>query len=130
MARALARDDDKITVREADLELSIPTDPEVRYTLRSIGLEEARAVIKKHTKTVPRRGRNDEVVNTGAVHEELLGACLLGWEGIVDQGQPVPCTVEHALRLPGAIQFALVERAQAGQVIPSDLRAASFRQPA
>jgi hypothetical protein len=106
-------------------------DPEVEYQIRPIPTETARAIYKKHTvQQFDRRNhRKIDDTNQEAVSNELLDVCLIGWKGVVDRGQPVPCIAENKLILPTQIQAAIVDVAQQGRVTPEE-KAASFREPA
>lgn len=46
---------------------------------------------------------------------ELVAACVLGWDGFTDNGQPFPCTKENAVRLLDTLPwvFEQLEQAQA-----------------
>ncbi len=127
MARTLLNDQ-IFPVRESELELTIPADPDAVYHIRAITVDVVREVSKRHTRQVPNKvtHQREEVTDKAAVYDELLDYCLTAWEGMT--GNP-PCDQSNKRLLPPAVQAALVERAQIGQVTP-EAKAASFREPA
>jgi hypothetical protein len=130
MARQLLKEGATFEVRESDLDLEIPIDPEARYTLQPITTDYARGAYKRFTTQRPNRRTHtmEDVVDTVAVSNALLDYCIVGWSGIVEDGTAAPCDLAHKLQLPTVVQAALVERAQIGG--SAERRAASFREPA
>lgn len=128
MARQLLREDAVFPVRETDLELAIPPDPEAVYWLRPITTDVARSITRKHTQKVPNRRthQREEETNRIAVNDDLLDHAIARWEGVFDNGQPAACDLVHKLLLPVDVQSALLERAQVG----GGEKTASFREPA
>lgn len=127
MARTLLTDD-SFPVRESELALEMPLDPDAVYHLRALTTDVARQIAKAHTKRVPnpRTHQMEDVRDANALNDALFDYCLVRWEGMA--GAP-ECVLENKKKLPMAIQAALLERAQIGQVTP-EAKAASFRQPA
>lgn len=128
MARALLREDDIFPVKETDLDLSIPADPDAVYYLRPITAEVARAITRKHTKPVPNRRthQREDVTDRPAVNDDLIDHAIARWEGVSDKGELAPCDLAHKLLLPVDVQSALLERAQVGGAD----KTATFRQSA
>lgn len=128
MARQLLREDAVFAVRETELELAIPPDPDAVYYLRPITTDVARSLTRKHTQKLPDRRTHQRYEETDrvAVNDGLLDHAIAKWEGVWDNGQPAPCDLAHKLLLPVDVQSALLERAQVG----GGDKTASFRQPA
>lgn len=127
MSRQLLVTDAEFPVKERELELAMEVDEDATYYLRPLTAETARAIFKKHARKVPnpRTHQTDEVVDRVAAQVDLYDYCLVRWEGVLDKGKPAPCDLAHKLQLPMALQAALLERAQIGQVTAAE-RAASF----
>ena len=129
--RKLASPEDVVEVREQDLTLSIPIDPDVVYHVRAITVEKAREIVKMHTRTEfnNRTHRKEAIIDEEAVSNTMLDYAIKSWSNVVDSGVSAPCDLTHKLRLPSEVQIALIRLAQQGQVTP-EAKDASFRQPA
>lgn len=123
--------DDEFPVREADLELTIKADKDAVYWVRPITVTVYRELFKANTRKVINKQmhRKEDETDRQALSDAMLDYAIVKWEGIISRGQPVPCTLEHKLRLPAEVQAALVDLAQSGQQTP-EARAESFREPA
>ncbi len=126
MARPLLESDTFI-VREADLALDIPPDPDATYTLRPLTTLAARDIGKKHTRHEFNREthRREAIVDNAALNDAIIDYVIVDWTGV---GPDAPCTLDNKLKLPVALQKALLDQAQIGD--SSEVRAASFRQSA
>lgn len=127
MARQLLQEDNVFPVRESELELTIPPDPDAIYYLRALTREVSRAIVKRHTRQVPNRRthQKDDVTDVYTVSDDLLDYAIVKWDGVTNgTGGPAPCDLEHKLKLPVEVQTALIDRAQVGG---GDL-SASFRR--
>lgn len=131
MARQLIEADKVFPVKESDLELSIPIDPEVTYYLRPLPIEKLRALTKEHTRPVwnKRTHQRDEETDNVALANASLDYVIDRWEGVKENGVDAPCTLERKLRLPDEVQNALVSLARQGSVSRED-KAKSFRESA
>ncbi len=126
MARTLLTDD-TFPVRETELALEMPLDPDAVYYLRALTTDLTRQIAKAHTKRIPnpRTHQMEDVRDDHALNDALFDYCLVRWEGMA--GSP-DCVLENKKKLPMEIQAALLRRAQIGQVTPQ-AKAASFREP-
>jgi hypothetical protein len=130
MAREILKADDRFTVKEADLNLTIPPDPEVTYTLRPLLVSKARELTKTNTRRVPdpaTRRMVDET-NDEALQIDFLDYILVDWSGVTSDGVALPCTRDFKQALPGTVQGALIERAQVGASAQERFR--ESREPA
>lgn len=130
MARQLLNAD-TFEVKETDLELEIPADPEARYTLRPLTTLAAREIGKKYTRQEFNRQthRRESIIDQEALNDAIVDYVIVGWSGVsVGAEGPAPCTVENKLKLPVPLQRALLDQAQVGD--SAEVRAESFRQPA
>jgi hypothetical protein len=130
MARSLLQLDAVVAVKETELALGMPADPDVTYYLRPITVAKGREISALHTTTEFNRvtHRKDRTTDEHATLDALLEYCLVKWDGIKNGSDPAPCDPEHIKMLPAEVQLALVSRAQQGQVTPAE-REASFRKP-
>lgn len=128
MSRKLISEDAVFPVRETELELSIPMDPEAVYYLRPLTVEAARSITKQHTRQIPNRRthQKDDKLDQIAAQDALLDYVIVKWEGVSNGTDKAPCDLAHKLKLPIDIQVALLDRAQIGEAD----KAQSFRQPA
>lgn len=119
------------TIEVADTELGVPNgDKDVRYTMRPLTRDVYKRVIKPHTskKPNPRTRQMEDVVNAEAAQEDLIDTVLVGWTGIVYDGQPAPCDREMKLKLDPFRIGALLEKAGLSQVVEEGDQTASFRR--
>lgn len=126
----LMSDEDRITVTDADL-MGGNGDTDTSYTLRPLTHDVYKRVGKQHTRTAPNRqtrqmeSRIDDQV---AVMEDLIDYALVGWTGVLWNGEPAPCEREIKLRLDGVRRTALLERAGMNQIVAAEAdRQSSFR---
>lgn len=116
----------KTRITVADDKLGVEGgDPGTSYTIRQILPDESKAIAKRHT--VHRA--NGERVDQVALIEDLLDVALVGWSGVLIDGQPAECTREHKLLLDGPRRMALLGVAGLNQTA-AEVRDASFRPPA
>jgi hypothetical protein len=116
-----------ITVSDADLDGVPDGVADTTYTVRQIPPDESRKVVLAHTKKVlnKRTGRMDEITDEYDVTLDLLDRALVDWTGIGINGEAVPCTREHKLKLDGVRRTALLQIA--GLNRSAEVRAESFR---
>lgn len=136
MAIRLIDVDERDEVKDSDLPGVTDGDPETSYSIRSIGIEDYRAIVKQRSTTRPNpRTQQKETVLTAEgeqlVNEDILDFVLVGWTGITLRGAAVPCVREHKLRLDPVRQMAIRTYAGMNKIarVP-EVRAESFREPA
>lgn len=132
MALKLQKDDATITVKDDDL--GVPNgDAEVTYTVRTLTREKYKEIIAGQTKRKPnpRTRAMEDVTDWAAVSEDLIDYALVGWTGILWEGEPAPCEREMKLRLDAARAAALLDRAGTNQLAEAvERKTQSFRAPA
>lgn len=120
-------------VVDADLAGVVDGDRETIYTVRPIGIDDHRRIVKANTKEVLDRRSHTKVPVTDylATTDDVLDFVLVGWEGILFRGKPVPCEREHKLKLDYVRKQALSDLAGMNQILRApEVRAESFREPA
>lgn len=125
--------DELITVKDSQLPGVTDGDPDTSYTLRPISVEDHRRLQKEYTKDVINRRthQREPQIDFEALNDAVLDFVLRDWVGILDKGQPAPCTLAHKLRLDGVRRVALSAVAGMNQVERApEVRAQSFREPA
>lgn len=110
MARALHNDDTTFTVKETDIPDVQQADPDVTYEVRALTTAKFRELQRKNTRPVPNKATRQMVdeVNGEKLADDLIDHVIAGWAGIVDKGQPAPCTRENKLRLDGQVKQGLI----------------------
>jgi hypothetical protein len=121
----------RIQVKDSDLEDVSGGDPGTVYTVRQISSDINKELSAKNTTRTPNRRthRMDSDVDNVALLDDLIDYALLEWTGIVDDGQPAPCTRENKLRLDMPRKLALLSVAGLNQKA-AEVRAESFRESA
>jgi hypothetical protein len=130
MARHLLQDE-PFPVRETDLALGIPADPDAVYWLRPMTRDASREMRKRNTKQVPNRRTHqlESKVSDEQLDDDILDYIIVKWEGVTNgNGGPAPCDLAHKVKLPLEVQGALLARAVEGGEPPDST--ASFRKPA
>jgi len=125
--------DERREVSDAALIGVTDGDPETVYVIRSIGIDEHRAIAKRHTTEILDRRSHQKVPETNyhAVVDDVLDFVLVDWRGILFRGQPVPCERAYKLKLDYVRKQALSDLAGMNQIQRApEVRAESFRQPA
>lgn len=136
MARSLVKQDAIVEVREEELDLPCPADPDAVYSVRWIPPSENERVRAKHVpkrwdKRTHQQVEQDATAEQGkAVIDDLLDYCLIGWSGVVDNGSQVPCERENKLALPRPVKISLVEFALMEGASRQERQKQSFREPA
>lgn len=124
--------DDRIVVKDSELQGITDGDPETTYTLRPIGVDDYRRLTKAHTKKVLNRRthQSDDEVDFAGLTDAVLDYVLTDWSGILFKGQPVPCLQEYKQRLDGVRRAALAALAGMNQIHRvEEVRAESFHEP-
>lgn len=126
MARSLLGET-PFEVAETALTLDIPADPDARYMIRPLTTLVAREIGKKHTRHEFNRQthRREEVVDHASLNDAIMDYVIADWVGVGVDGA-APCTLENKLKLPVAVQKALLEEAQVGD--SAEVRDQSFRE--
>lgn len=129
MALHVTNDDTTIAVVDSDLD--VPNgDPETSYTIRLLTREVMKDAIKRHTTRARQRtGQMVTEVDWPSVNDDLFDYALVGWQGVLWNGEPAPCERSLKLRIDILRQQALLEQAGMSQVSKSDaeVRSESFR---
>lgn len=131
MAIQLSQDDDRFTVTDA--ELVAGGDAETSYTIRPLTREVRKRVVKEHTtrQANPRTRAMEDRVDAEAIGLALLDYALVGWSGILWQGQPAPCEKDYKLKLDEVRLSAILEQAGLSRIVDAEAaRGESFRSPA
>lgn len=119
--------DERVTVADSDL---VPDgDPETTYTIRLMGIEDHRAIVKARTVDVVNRHTHQKEPKTdwAAVADDVIDFVLVEWAGLLWRGQPVPCIREQKLRLDAVRRGALNDRAGMNQIARApEVRVESF----
>jgi hypothetical protein len=129
MALQLMSEGDRITVCETDLPGIMQPDPEVSYTIQKMLPTEHRQLVKQHTRQEFVRGQGRvDITNTDALMDDMLDRVLVGWSGILLQGQPAPCTRDLKVRgLDWERKKAILDKAGANEIAREpERRAESF----
>ena len=124
---------DNETIDITDAALVSDGDPDTTYVVRMLTRHQQSELIKKHTTKRPNKATRqmESVTDWEAVGEDQLDAALVGWQGVMWEGQPAPCTKELKLRLDILRAKALLDLAGVNQVqAVAEQRAESFRAPA
>ncbi len=125
MALQLLDGETRIEVLDTELANVIDPDPEVVYTLRQI-LPAMRLQLQRR-KANPQTRQME--ADGDATIDAMLEFALVGWTGILANGQPAPCTTEYKRLLDQGRKLALVGKAASNRTAPEG-RDASFREPA
>ena len=126
--------DEDATIRVADSDLGVDGgDESTVYVLKVVSPQVIKRLRRKNIKKRPTGGQGmQEVLDTDAFGEDLWDYVLVGWEGVLWQGEPItPESVVNGVKaktlLDGSRKAALLERAGANEVVdPGE----SFRAPA
>lgn len=136
MALRLIDAEDRDEVLDRDLPDVKDGDAETVYIIRSIGLDDYRAIVKARSTTRPNpRTQIKETILTAEaealVNEDILDFVLVDWRGVLFRGAPAPCTREHKLRLDPVRQLAIRTLGGMNKIARvQEARAESFREPA
>lgn len=123
---ALELKDEHDTWPITDAALMTGGDKDTSYTVRRLTLDKHREITRTHTKAATyRKGeRKDE----DAIQDDLFDYVLVGWQGVVAKGQPVPCDWEHKKLIDVARRIALLDVAGMNEIAAAeDAREESFR---
>lgn len=136
MARELKEDGAVITVREDELDLNVPPDPDAVYQVRIIPPKDYERIRKEHIPMIWDRRTHRQVEGeqtpdqAQAMTSALLDLCLVDWSGVSEKGQAVPCdSPARKMKLPRPVRVALVELALTDGATKQDRRRESFREP-
>ena len=129
--RSLHNEAEPFDVRETDLPDVTQADPSVVYTVRPLGTEKFRELHRAHTKKVlnKRTGQREDDHDAEGFADAVCDFVLVGWVGVVDHGEPAPCTRENKMRLDGQVKTGLIAVAGLNR-LDADDTARSFRPPA
>lgn len=133
MPRQLHTEDATFEVCETDLPEIPEADGTVFYTLRELTTAKWREIRRANTTKRPNKQTRqmEAVLDEEAFSDDLVDYVLTDWRGILDRGQPAPCTRENKLRLDGPIKAALVGKAGLTQIVQEPQhREQSFRPTA
>lgn len=125
MPVSLLTDATPITITDDKLPGVEGGDPGTSYTVRQVLPSTAKVITKRHTKP----GRGGERVDSVAVYEDLLDHALVGWSGILLNGEDAPCTRDNKLLLDGQRREAILLVAGLNRT-DEVARDHSFRPPA
>jgi len=129
MALQLTRQGDTITVKDSELGVA-PSDADTSYTVQLLTRATYREIAHRHTKKRPNRrtGQMEDVTDWEAVSDDLIDYIVQGWDGVLDNGAPAPCSRENKLKLDGGRTTALMDVAGLSQIqSASEVKASSFR---
>jgi hypothetical protein len=108
------------TFEVCDTDLGVPHgDPETFFTICRLSNDSVKAIRRKHTK------RN--VLDVEAYGEELIDRVLIGWRGVVCNGEPVPCELQYKLMLDSQTLKAIGDLAGTNERGVEAARGESFR---
>ena len=132
MALELLSEDDRIVVKDADLEDVSDPDKDATYTLRPLTTERQRELTKRHTTyTINKQKQTKEPkVDVAALADDLIDHVLIEWTGINAKGQPLPCERQYKLKLDLVRKNALVGWAGLNRSEREQQKTDSFRAPA
>lgn len=132
MALKLAGSGDTLTIKDDELGVANP-DADVSYIIRVITREDYKRLHAAQTKRRPnpRTHVMEDVTDWPAVSEDMLDFVLVGWTGILWDGQPAACDREYKLKLDSGRAAQLLQVAGMNQIAQApEQRAQSFRPPA
>jgi len=133
MALELLDENDRIEVKDSELEDVNDPDQDAAYTLRPISTTKQREITKRHTDHVLNRhtGRKEPKVDGDKVADDLLDFALVSWSGIVHKGKSLPCEREYKLQLDAVRKSGLLIIAGLNRTErEAQAKAESFRSPA
>jgi hypothetical protein len=119
MALTFAKEEETFEICETDMGL-VDADKEVFYTLRRPSDKTKKDLRKSFTKTF----RNVSTFDQEGYGDALLDYVLVGWKGILLNGDPAPCVLEWKQKLGVARSQAIAEIVGATM---EDARGTSFR---
>jgi hypothetical protein len=130
MALQLLNEDARFEVKDSDLDGIDGGDPETVYTVRQIPPHVNREIGRRHTtRPINRKtGTREEVVDWPSYIDDMVDYALVGWAGILHNGQPAPCDRQFKALLDGPRKAAIL--GLAGHNQRAGDRAESFRGPA
>jgi hypothetical protein len=132
VALELLTEDDRIDVRDTDLDEITDPDVDAAYVLRPLSPEQSRKMRKAHTTHVINKHTHakDPKIDDDAFADDLIDYVIVGWSGMVSKGQPLPCERIYKLRLDFVRKAALLKIAGGNRTEREQAqRAESFRQP-
>ena len=115
----------EVTVLDSALEDVADGDDGTSYVVRQIPPEVSKAMGKRH-----KQKRNGPVQDVDALIDDLVDYAVMSWSGVLMNGEPVACTREHKLLLDLGRKRALIALAARNRVSRTEVREASFREPA
>ena len=127
MALELFKTGSTFTVTDVDL---VPGgDPETRYTLQYFTADDAdrlrrAATTKKYNSTTHQM---DETFDGLAYALSIIDHVLVGWSGVVRDGQPLDCILANKRVLPGNRRERMLILAQENVEVKAAQQAESFR---
>lgn len=130
MALELFQPGSTFTVKDSEI---VPGgDPDTTYTVRYFTADDADRLRKQATtqKYNPTHQRMEEEFDGLAYALSIVDHVIAGWEGIVRDGQPLPCLLAHKRVLPANRREALLKLAQDNVQVKAAAQAESFREPA
>lgn len=137
MALEVRKAEDRIVVRDTDLEDVMNGDADTTYTLRTLTTDKVRELRKPYAKQEfnKRTHRREDVPLTddeqAALTADLIDYAIVGWTGILYDGQPLDCTKDNKGLLDSVRKSALLSMAGMNQTAKgAQAKAESFRQPA
>ena len=138
MAVEVRKADDTLTVLDSELDGVTNGDPETTYTLRTLTTDKVRALRKPYQRERmnPRTHQREELPltddDTAAYALDLLDYAIVGWSGILYQGQPLECVRQHKDLLDSSRKSGVLAAAGLNRSTPAGgaSKDASFRQPA
>jgi hypothetical protein len=131
MAISLLNATARIHVKDSDLDKVDNGDETTTYTLRQITPAINRELHNKHTTKTPNKKTHqmEESTDSVALLDDMVDYAVVEWTGILDDGQPAPCTTENKRMLDTPRKIALLKVAGLNQ-IAAEVRAESFRATA
>lgn len=123
---ALELRDESATFPVTDDKLITGGDKDTSYTVRRLTLDKHREIRRRHTKAA--NYRKPERIDEDAFQDDLFDYVLVGWSGVVANGEPVPCDWEHKRLIDVPRRIALLDLAGMNEIAAAeDARGESFR---
>lgn len=121
---------DSATWDVKDSEVIKGGDPDTVYTVRRLTLDKHREIKRKHTKPATYRRQFDKI-DEDELQDDLFDYVLVGWSGVVVNGEPVPCEWAHKKLIDVPRRIALLDIAGMNEIAAAEAaRGESFRAPA
>lgn len=123
---ALELKDDSATWPVVDADLIPGGDKDTEYTIRRLTLDKHREITRRHTKVA--NFRRPERKDDNAIQDDLFDYVLVGWRGVVANGQALPCEWQYKKLVDVARRIALLDHAGMNEIAAAeDARGESFR---